>query len=497
MLYRSEPLLSALASEVLARRSEWRRQELSNTAWAFARLEYLDGPLLKSLASASISNISATAQTRAGRISPPLEERHVEMALWALSRLNDLSPAWSLVADAEAQGWMASSLALSGPLSACEHRGLQSEQLHLLRLLGRSEDLRLPALSATAARAAEFGDAEEALARVRLSAEAGELDVVSLRLWTACGGGPLPKAVCGTSLAFVPVRVTGKHEKEARLLAHVLSSAPTGNPVAICKAMEDYGRQSLSRPHGGIGGRSPVAGQWLKLAGDEKAKVLALAARAAPSKGITLEVGTYCGYSALRFALARPGSLVLSLEADPGNAVIARTIVAYAGLGHLIDIRIGHSEDVLPQLLYGSDAPLVGLVFFDQRGSRYCADLSTLERSGALLPRAVVVADNCLKPGAPAFLWHVLMGSYETQVIPLEEYAMPGVEDWMTVSVHYPERPASPAAPQEVRRLEWEADQIRSRAEGRPGVGFADWADFVRRMRANLARIGITPGGEW
>ena len=53
--------------------------------------------------------------------------------------------------------------------------------------------------------------------------------------------------------------------------------------------------------------------------------------------------------------------------------------MAFAGLGHAIDIRIGHSDDVLPQLQAKAGTGFRA-VFFDQRGSRYDRDLQSLEK---------------------------------------------------------------------------------------------------------------------
>merc|ERR1719428_2358547 len=70
----------------------------------------------------------------------------------------------------------------------------------------------------------------------------------------------------------------------------------------------------------------------------------------------------------------------------------------------------------------------------DQRGSRYTQDLETLENQGLLLPDAIVVADNVLKPGAPLFLWRLVKsGAYVTEILQLQEFAMPS-EDWMSIS---------------------------------------------------------------
>ncbi|CAE8628369.1 unnamed protein product, partial [Polarella glacialis] len=223
-----------------------------------------------------------------------------------------------------------------------------------------------------------------------------------------------------------------------------------------------------------------------------------------------LEVGAYCGYSSLRMAIARPGSRILTLEANPSTAVIARSVVSYAGLAHLIDVRVGHSEDVLPLLgtegwggQGASPGPPFDLVFFDQRGSRYVADLKTLESTGCLAPGAVVVCDNVLKPGAPALLWHVLRsGLYETQIMAVTEYAMPGVEDWMSMSVYrHPQgeqqQAPPPPLPASLRRLEWEADQMRNRNQT-GGVDFEAWAQFAATMRSSLASsAGIAPEKPW
>jgi len=62
--------------------------------------------------------------------------------------------------------------------------------------------------------------------------------------------------------------------------------------------------------------------------------------------------------------------------------------------------------------------PPFDFVFFDQRGSGYKADLEVLERDGLLAEGAIIVADNVLKPGAPAYLWHVLCGGgYDTKIV--------------------------------------------------------------------------------
>merc|ERR1712224_1065108 len=60
-----------------------------------------------------------------------------------------------------------------------------------------------------------------------------------------------------------------------------------------------------------------------------------------------LELGTYCGYSALRIAKNFPaGSMLVSVEKDELFAAIATKIIEFAGLGDKVKIWMGtvHSE---------------------------------------------------------------------------------------------------------------------------------------------------------
>ncbi|CAE8614211.1 unnamed protein product [Polarella glacialis] len=107
------------------------------------------------------------------------------------------------------------------------------------------------------------------------------------------------------------------------------------------------------------------------------------AIRGAPTGGQVLEIGTYCGQSALRMALCLgPGTRIHSLEADPVHMVVARNILAASGkAAAAVQVWTGHRKDLLPrwrQRECGSFAA----VFMDQRGSGYDEDLELLE-SGA------------------------------------------------------------------------------------------------------------------
>merc|ERR1719217_367437 len=163
------------------------------------------------------------------------------------------------------------------------------------------------------------------------------------------------------------------YSKELRLLNHVFQTATGGDPLSIVKAIEDFGDNVLGQ-----------TGLWLKVAGGSKSEVLANAVRNAPKHGSILEIGTYCGYSAIRMAIACPGTRVVSVEADPAHMIIARNIVAFAGLSDTIDVWTGHSKDLLYRIHlrykgHGDDNLKFRAVFMDQRGSWYTEDLETLE----------------------------------------------------------------------------------------------------------------------
>jgi len=280
------------------------------------------------------------------------------------------------------------------------------------------------------------------------------------------------------------------YSKELRLLSHVLANARRGDAASVCRAIETFGEDVLG-----------PSGQWLKVAGGNKADVLEAAVQKAPKGGSVLEIGTYCGYSAIRMAMARPNTRIVTLEVDPAHMVIARNVTAFAGLAHVIDVWTGHSKDLLHRLSDRYDGRLkLCAVFMDQKGSRYDEDLSALERLGLLKQGAIVVADNVLKPGAPAFLWRLTNsgGAYDTEIVRVKEFAMPS-EDWMSFSVLKESStedlvpPKPPEATQtELAHLQWESDRMRSQATRMgQGVTYAEWADFAEHMKERLGRLGI------
>jgi catechol O-methyltransferase len=142
--------------------------------------------------------------------------------------------------------------------------------------------------------------------------------------------------------------------------------------------------------------------------GDEKGELLDGALRRADPR-LILELGTYCGYSALRMARAMPeGARVVSIEFNPANAAIARRIWDHAGIDDRLNVVVGtlgdggRTVDVL-EAEHGFAPGSVDFAFLDHDKDAYLPDLRLMLERGWLRTGSIVVADNIKFPGAPEY----------------------------------------------------------------------------------------------
>lgn len=123
-------------------------------------------------------------------------------------------------------------------------------------------------------------------------------------------------------------------------------------------------------------------------------KLLSLLTRISGARRV-LEIGTLGGYSTIWLARAvGDGGEVVTIEAEPGNAAIARASIDAADLGERVAIRIGRAADVLPTL-EGSEP--FDLVFIDADKESNTVYLDWAARLGR--PGTVVILDNIGREG--------------------------------------------------------------------------------------------------
>ncbi|WP_446745177.1 O-methyltransferase [Silvibacterium acidisoli] len=128
-------------------------------------------------------------------------------------------------------------------------------------------------------------------------------------------------------------------------------------------------------------------------------RLLMILAQATRAKRI-LEIGTLGAYSTtwLARALPRDGKLI-TLEADPKHAEVARKNLKHAGFGELAEVRLGKALETLPKLASEGHRPF-DMIFIDANKNDYPGYLEwaiKLSRPGTL-----IVADNVIRDGRVA-----------------------------------------------------------------------------------------------
>jgi predicted O-methyltransferase YrrM len=126
-------------------------------------------------------------------------------------------------------------------------------------------------------------------------------------------------------------------------------------------------------------------------------KLLMLLAQLQGARNI-LEIGTLGGYSTIWLGrgLSQGGRLI-TLEADPKHAELARGNIARAGLADAVEIILGRAMDTLPQLAARGRGPF-DLIFIDADKPNlpdYFTWSLKLSRPGSL-----IIIDNVIRHGA-------------------------------------------------------------------------------------------------
>ena len=184
--------------------------------------------------------------------------------------------------------------------------------------------------------------------------------------------------------------------REAALGAYVTENARQGDLDDTIRVVDEFCyRQSV-----------------MMNVGDEKGEILDAAIRRANPTRL-LELGTYCGYSALRTTRVMPEDAHLfSIEFSADNAGIARRILDHAGIGDRVTVVVGTLGDGGKTIAaleeeHGFGEGSLDFVFVDHAKDEYVPDLERMLERGWLHPGSIVVADNIKFPGAPEYREHM------------------------------------------------------------------------------------------
>lgn len=124
---------------------------------------------------------------------------------------------------------------------------------------------------------------------------------------------------------------------------------------------------------------------------------LHILARAVAARSI-LEIGTLGGYSTIWLASALPSDgQLITLEANPDHASLARSNIADAGLADVVDVVIGPALESLPRLATDARGPF-DLTFIDAdkpSNPDYFTWALKLSHPGSL-----IIVDNVVRGGA-------------------------------------------------------------------------------------------------
>jgi len=128
-------------------------------------------------------------------------------------------------------------------------------------------------------------------------------------------------------------------------------------------------------------------------------KLLAILANAIGAR-TALELGTLGGYSTIWLGRALgPGGRLITLEADPGYAEVARANLERAGLAGVVEVRVGPALEELPRLESEGAGPF-DLVFIDA-DKVHTPDYFSWALDQAR-PGGLIVADNVVRGGTLA-----------------------------------------------------------------------------------------------
>uniref|UniRef100_F6WGU2 catechol O-methyltransferase n=1 Tax=Ciona intestinalis TaxID=7719 RepID=F6WGU2_CIOIN len=203
---------------------------------------------------------------------------------------------------------------------------------------------------------------------------------------------------------------------------HVIKNAMRGDVTSVINVMNQYCHALKS-----VG----------MNVGDAKGAILDKCFLEASPQNV-LELGCYCGYSALRMGrLLKEGAKIYTVEGNPDFADVAQEIITFAGMEEKIQIVRGFSEKVLPTIAAKYGVRTFDFVFIDHAKDLYERDLKMLEDLGLMRNGTTILADNVIYPGAPKYLEYVRNNTkYDCTTYPTKLQFRENIDDALERSVY-------------------------------------------------------------
>jgi len=182
-------------------------------------------------------------------------------------------------------------------------------------------------------------------------------------------------------------RDTFSELRERSLLRHVIATSTEGDPDSVMKAMDEFWDTYF------IG---EGTAEW-KLRGSALDQAIR-----AKNPMAAMEIGAYCGYTAVRIGRLMPeGGKLVSVEIDPLFAAIATKVVEHAGLSSKVTVEIGSVSDRLPAIQRKGFLPgTLDAVLLDHETGSYLPDLQLLEGAKLVVDDTIILCDWSLYPGS-------------------------------------------------------------------------------------------------
>lgn len=176
-----------------------------------------------------------------------------------------------------------------------------------------------------------------------------------------------------------------------------------GNPQKVLEAIDEYGKTK----------------KYLMNVGEFKARIVSELIQEVKPK-VMVELGGYCGYSAIAFGNAlreAGGQRYYSLEHNPEFGAVISSLVDLAGLGDVVKVVIGASSSSLRRLHADGTLDKIDLLFLDHMKPLYTPDLKLCEELGLAAPGSWLAADNgTLASRSYVRSYDIAKGSTDTRI---------------------------------------------------------------------------------